>query len=69
MHVVDVTGDDTNAVVTVEGPEQEWIDAMKVAVEDLDRINEVIFVAIATRRGLTYTQERTGGNVRMTFAR
>src|SRR5215210_7501073 len=37
MRVVDVSGDDTRAVLTLEGPEQEWVDAMKTAIEDLDR--------------------------------
>lgn len=69
MHVVDVSGDDSRAVVTLEGPEEEWVDTMKVAVEDLDRVNEIIFAAITTRRGLTFTQEREGGSVRLTFER
>ena len=69
MRVVDVSGSQARAVVVVEGPEQEWIDQMKANLEDLDRVNEVIFLAIAKRRGLTYTQERHGQTVRMTFAR
>jgi hypothetical protein len=69
MQVVDLEGDDARAVVTVDGPEQEWIDAMKTTAEDLDRVNEVIFRAIASRRGLSYSQEREGGAFRMIFAK
>ena len=61
--------DDARATVTCEGPEAEWLDQTGVAAEDLDRVNEVIFGAIAERRGLAYTQEREGSTLRMSFAR
>ena len=69
MRVTGLEGDDSRAVVTLEGPDPEWIEAMNVSVQDVDRVNELIFDAIATRRGLTYGQERTGNTLRMTFAR
>jgi hypothetical protein len=69
MTPTDITGDAARATVTCDGPEPEWTDEAGVTVDDLDRVNEVIFGAIAERRGLAYTQEREGSRLRMTFAR
>jgi hypothetical protein len=69
MRPTALEGDETRAVVTAEGPESEWTDPMGTSVEDLDRVNEIIFSAIARRRGLTLTQERTGGTFRLVFER
>jgi hypothetical protein len=69
MTPTDLSGDDARATVTCEGPEPEWTDEAGVTVDDLDRVNEVIFGAIAERRGLAYTQEREASSLRMTFAR
>lgn len=68
MRPVELTGDDSRAVLTLEGPEQEWLDNMGTTVEDLDRTNELIFLPIARRRGLTLTPEREGNILRLTFA-
>ena len=69
MTPTDVDGDDDRATVTCDGPEEEWLDGTGVALEDLDRVNEVLFGAIADRRGLAYVQERSGSTLRMTFSR
>lgn len=68
MNAVDLTGDDGYAALTVEGPEQEWVDSMGTTVEELDRTTQLIFSAIAQRRGLTYSQEREGDTFRMIFS-
>ena len=69
MRPVDLTGDDSRAVLTIEGPEQEWLEDMGTTVEDLDRANELIFSPIARRRGLALTHEREGKLLRLTFAK
>lgn len=69
MQPTALEGDEARAVVTVEGPESDWTDSMGTSVEDLDRTNEIIFSAIARRRGLTMTQERTGSTFRLVFER
>jgi hypothetical protein len=57
------------AVLTVDGPEQEWLDSMGTTLEELDRTNALIFGAIADRRGLSFRNEREGGTFRMIFSR
>ena len=69
MRPVDLTGDESGAVLTVEGPDQEWLDNMGTTVEDVDRTNELIWVPIARRRGLAFTPEREGNLLRLTFAK
>lgn len=69
MAPVDLSGDDARAVLTIEGPDQHWLEDMGTTTEDLDRTNELIFSAIAQRRGLTLTAERNGSTLRLTFAR
>ena len=69
MDPVDLTGDESQATLTVKGPETEWLDNMGTTIDDLDRVNEVIFGAIADRRGLDLTQEREGDQFRMTFTK
>jgi hypothetical protein len=66
---VDVSGDDARAVLTLEGPEQQWLDDMGTTTEEIDRANELIFRPIAQRRGLTLTVDRSGNTLRLTFAR
>lgn len=69
MRPTALEGDQTRAVVTVEGPEADWCEAMGTSIEDLDRTNEIIFSAIARRRGLSMTQERIGTSFRLIFER
>jgi len=69
MRPTSLEGDESRAVLTVEGPESEWTETMGTSVEDLDRINEIIFSTIARRRRMTMTQERSGGSLRLVFQR
>ena len=69
MRPIDMTGDDARAVLTISGPEQEWLDEMGTNIEDIDRSNEVLMAVIAKRRGLTSSAERSGDTLRFTFAR
>lgn len=69
MNPVDVSGNDSRAVLTMTGPEQEWCERWGTTVEDIDRSNEVLFSAIAERRGLAVSTERNGDTLRMTFRR
>jgi hypothetical protein len=68
MQPVDLSGDDSRAVLSIAGPEQEWLD-QGVTQAELDRAYELVYSAIAKRRGLTLSAERTGGTLRMTFER
>ena len=69
MRPVDVTGDESRAVLTLAGPAQEMLEQMGTDVEDIDRSNEVLFSVIAERRGLTVSAERSADTLRLTFAR
>jgi hypothetical protein len=66
---VDLNGDDTRAELTLTGPDQETLDDIAATTEDLDRSNELIYSAIARRRGLTLTTARTGDTLKLTFQR
>jgi hypothetical protein len=68
MRPVDLSGDDSRAVLSIAGPDQEWLDEGATAAE-LDRAYELVYSAIAKRRGLTLSAERTGDTLRMTFER
>jgi hypothetical protein len=69
MRAVDLEGDETRAVLTAEGPEAEWMASMRTSLEDLDRTTELIFSAIARRRGLSLTLERSDDTFRLVFER
>ncbi len=69
MRPVDLSGDASRAVLTVEGPEEEWIERMGTDASDLDRTTELIFRPIAERRGLTFSMDRDGSTFTLTFAR
>jgi hypothetical protein len=69
MEPIDLSGDDSRAVLSIAGPEQEWLDEMGTTREELDRTNELIYSTIAKRRGLSLTAERAEGNLRLTFSR
>jgi hypothetical protein len=69
MEPVDLSGDDTTAVLTLKGPDPEWLGNMGTTIEDLDQTNELVFSAIAERRGLRLTSERDGEVMRLTFTK
>jgi hypothetical protein len=68
MQPIDLSGDDSRAVLSIAGPDQEWVDQGASAAE-LDRAYELVYSAIAKRRGLTLGAARTDGTLRLTFAR
>ena len=68
MEPVDLSGDDARAVLSLGGPNPEWLDEGATAAE-LDRAYELVYTAIANRRGLALTAERTGDTLRLRFAR
>ncbi len=69
MTVVDVSGDDSRAVLTLTGPDPEWCEQWGTTVEDIDRSNEVLLSAIAERRGLVLSTERNGDALQLTWSR
>jgi hypothetical protein len=69
MHPLRLDGDDSRAEVVVEGPEDEWLRRFGTTREDSDHANELIFRAIAERRGLTLDVWREEGNFHLAFAR
>ena len=69
MRPAELSGDDTGAELTLEGPDPEWVSEMGTTTDDLDRVNQLVFEAIAARRGLSLTCERDGNSYRMVFAR
>ena len=69
MQPVRLDGDDTRAELLIEGPEQEWLDDFGTTLEDLDRVNELIFRAIAEGRGLTLDSRRADDGLHLVFER
>ena len=69
MRPVGVSGNAKRAELVIEGPEEDWLENMGTAVEDLDRTNELIFRAIAERRGMTLEARRDGSRLTLTFAK
>ena len=69
LHPVSLSGDDSRAELIVEGPEQEWMDDFGTSLEDLDRVNELIFQAIAEGRGMTLEAQRSADGLHLIFAR
>jgi hypothetical protein len=69
MHPVELSGDQARAELIVEGPDQRWLDQSRTNREDHDRANELIFRAIAERRGLTVEVRREGDRLHLVFAR
>lgn len=66
---VGLSGDDSRAELTLTGPDQETLDEMATTTDDLDRSSELVYSAIAQRRGLKVTSARTGDTLRLTFER
>ncbi len=69
MRPVEVTGDDDQAELLLDGPEQTWLDDSGTTQEDIDRTNELVFRAIAEGRGLTLDARRDGAGFHLVFAR
>jgi hypothetical protein len=69
LRPIDLSGDARQAVLTLSGPEQGWLDEFGTTVAEIDRSNELVFAAIAERRGMTAAVERQDDEVRLTIAR
>jgi hypothetical protein len=69
MRPVQLSGDASRAEVVIEGPDEEWLTQWATTREDNDRANELIFRAIAERRGMTLEARREGARLHLTFAR
>ena len=69
MRPLSVDGDDTRAELVIQGPEQEWMDDFGTNLEDLDRVNELIFRAIAEGRGLSLESWRADDGLHLVFER
>ncbi len=69
MRPVALTGDDSRAELVIEGPEDHWLSQFGTTREESDRANELIFRAIARRRGLTLERQRDERGLHLVFAR
>jgi hypothetical protein len=69
MRPLQLNGDSSRAEVIVEGPEDDWLSRFATTREDSDRANELIFRAIAARRGLTVDVSRDEVGLHFLFAR
>lgn len=69
MRPVELSGDDSRAEVVIEGPDEEWLTDSATTREDHDRANELIFRAIAERRGMTLDARRDDRGLHLVFAR
>jgi len=69
MRPVELIGDDSRAELVIEGPEDHWLSRFGTTRDESDRANELIFRAIARRRGLTLEMQRDDGGLHLVFAR
>ena len=69
MRPVALTGDDSRAELVIEGPDDHWLSQFGTTRDESDRANELIFRAIATRRGLTLEMQRDDRGLHLVFAR
>jgi hypothetical protein len=53
----------------VEGPDPEYLDQAGTTTEEIDRTQQLVFAAIAERRGMTLDCSRDESGFHMTFAR
>ena len=69
MRPLRIEGDDSRAEVIVEGPEDAWLRDFGTTREESDRANELIFRAIAERRGMSLDVWRDEAGLHLAFAR
>ena len=69
MRPVQLSGDESQAELVIEGPDEEWLNDFGTTLADTDRANEMIFRAIAERRGLTLDARRDEVGLHLTFTR
>lgn len=67
---VELTGDHERAELVLEGPDQEALAGSGMTRDEIDRTNELVFRAIAERRGMTLeTRRDDSGGWHLVFAR
>ena len=66
---VELSGNDSQAEVVIEGPDEESRIEWETEREDNDRANELIFRAIAERLGMTLEARRDEAGLHLVFAR
>jgi hypothetical protein len=64
-----LSGDAARAEVVAEGPDPGTLEQFGTTTEDVDRAQELVFAAIADRRGMTLACRRDGSDFHMTFAK
>ena len=69
MRPVKLSGDDLQAEVVIEGPDEQSLTEWESKREDNDRANELIFRAIAERLGMTLEARRDEAGLHLVFAR
>jgi hypothetical protein len=69
MRPTALSGDAARAEVVAEGPDPDALEQFGTSIEDIDQAQELVFGAIADRRGMTLECRRAGPDFHMTFAR
>jgi len=69
MRPKELTGDASRADLLVEGPDPEYLDQAGTTTEEIDRTQQLVFAAIAERRGMTLECRRDESGFHMAFAR
>ena len=69
LKIAVIGGDGTGPEVVAEGPDPEFLEQSGTTTEEIDRAQELVFTAIAERRGMTLECRRDGADFHMTFAR
>ena len=69
MQLKDLSGDASRAELILEGPDREYLESFGTTTADIDRTHEIVFGAIAERRGLTLQCRRDNGDLHLVFER
>lgn len=69
MRPVALSGDADQAEVVIDGPDAEFLDSFGTTMVDIDRTNELVFRAIAERRGLSLECRRDDAGLHLVFRR
>jgi hypothetical protein len=69
MRPAALSGDASSAELVVEGPDPEYLEVSATTTPEIDRTHELVFRAIAERRGMTLECRRDDAGLHLVLAR
>ena len=69
MQLKDLSGDASRAELLLEGPDPEYLESFGTTNAEIDRTHEIVFGAIAERRGLALECRRDNAGLHLVFER